>query len=103
VPPAALLAVADPLVVNEHEASELPPGVAGSVCVTLGAAGARWAGLAVPAPAGDVVDTTGAGDSFTGALAAALAAGADRSAALRSAVAAGTAACGWLGAQGWEL
>jgi ribokinase len=103
VPPAELLAVADPLVVNEHEASELPSGVAGSVCVTLGAAGARWGELAVPAPDGDVVDTTGAGDSFTGALAAALAAGADRATALRVAVAAGTEACGWLGAQGWEL
>ncbi len=33
VPPAELLAVADPLVVNEHEAGRLPGGVR-SVCVT---------------------------------------------------------------------
>jgi ribokinase len=50
-----------------------------------------------------VVDTTGAGDSFAGALAAALAAGASRDEALRSAVAAGTEACTWPGAQGWQL
>ena len=101
VPPAELLAVADPLVVNEHEAAELPGG--GEVCVTLGARGARWGDQAVPAPAGPIVDTTGAGDSLAGALAAALAAGADRATALRLAVAAGTAACGWIGAQGWLL
>ncbi|HEY0805489.1 MAG TPA: PfkB family carbohydrate kinase, partial [Pseudonocardiaceae bacterium] len=92
----------DPLVVNEHEAAELPAG-SGEVCVTLGARGARWGDQTVPAPPGPIVDTTGAGDSFTGALAAALAAGADRATALRLAVAAGTAACGWIGAQGWRL
>lgn len=100
VPPAELLAVADPLVVNEHEAAELSVADA---CVTLGGRGARWGGLAVPAPDGPVVDTTGAGDSFAGALAAALANGADRATALRRAVAAGTEACGWAGAQGWTL
>ncbi|HVV24991.1 MAG TPA: ribokinase [Pseudonocardiaceae bacterium] len=102
VPPAELLAVADPLIVNEHEAGQLPGDVR-SVCVTLGARGARWGDLTVPAPAGDVVDTTGAGDAFAGALAAAIAGGADRPAALRRAAAAGTEACGWSGAQGWEL
>jgi len=100
VPPGELLAVADPLVVNEHEAAELSVTDA---CVTLGAHGARWGDLAVPAPDGPVVDTTGAGDSFAGALAAALANGADRATALRLAVAAGTSACGWPGAQGWTL
>jgi ribokinase len=104
VPPDELLAVADPLVVNEHEAAALPPGAAGSVCVTLGGQGARWGDLTVPAPGGgDVVDTTGAGDAFAGALAAALASGADRAEALRLAVEAGTAACAWQGAQGWHL
>jgi ribokinase len=49
------------------------------------------------------VDTTGAGDSFAGALAAALAAGADEAEALRLAVVAGGEACGWTGAQGWRL
>jgi ribokinase len=104
VPPPELLAVADPLVVNEHEARLLPAGAAGSVCVTSGAAGARWEEHVAPAP-GDVrvVDTTGAGDSFAGALAAALAEGADEAAALTAAVAAGTEACGWAGAQGWHL
>jgi ribokinase len=57
----------------------------------------------VPAPAGDIVDTTGAGDAFAGALAAAIADGADRTEALRRAARAGTEACGWQGAQGWEL
>jgi ribokinase len=103
VPPAELLAVADPLVVNEHEAARLPAGGAGSVCVTLGDRGARWGELTAPAVPGDVVDTTGAGDSFAGALAAALAAGESEADALRLAIAAGTEACGWAGAQGWRL
>lgn len=103
LPPAELLAVADPVVVNEHEAERLPPDAARSVCVTLGRRGARWGDLTVPAPAVDVIDTTGAGDSFAGALAAALAAGATDATALRRAVAAGTEACGWPGAQGWRL
>lgn len=103
VPPDELLAIADPLVVNEHEAERLPS--ADSVCVTLGAGGARWGDVQVPAPEGDypIVDTTGAGDSFTGALAAALAIGANREEALHAAVVAGTKACGWSGAQGWRL
>ncbi|WP_019548390.1 ribokinase [Streptomyces sulphureus] len=94
-PPAALpddvLAVCDPLVVNEHEARRLlgddaPEGMDGgpevwaralsargprSVVVTLGAEGALvWDGEAVTVPSPEVaaVDTTGAGDAFTGAL-----------------------------------
>ena len=91
------LAALDPLVVNEHEAAWLLDGGAPdpvallalgprSVVITLGARGAVLAEgadvHAVPAPAVEVVDTTGAGDAFTGALATRLAAGAD----LRSAV-----------------
>jgi ribokinase len=102
VPPAELLDVADPLVVNEHEAAQLPAGVR-SVCVTAGARGARWGELAVPAPAVDIVDTTGAGDAFAGTLATAIADGATQAEALRRAVDAGSEACGWQGAQGWRL
>ncbi|HEX3780560.1 MAG TPA: ribokinase [Pseudonocardiaceae bacterium] len=101
--PAELLAAADPLIVNEHEANQLDETAAGSVCVTLGADGARWGKAAVTAPRIDVVDTTGAGDAFAGALAAALAAGADRTEALHTAAHAGATACTWPGAQGWTL
>ncbi|WP_210480499.1 PfkB family carbohydrate kinase [Naasia sp. SYSU D00948] len=100
--PADVLALADPVVVNEHEGELLeraglrPP----SLLTTLGGDGARWGDLSVPAaPVERVVDTTGAGDAFCGALAAALAAGADREEALRAAAAAGAEAVGWVGAQ----
>jgi len=116
--PSAVLAAADPLIVNVGEAAALA-GAAGddpgalaaallalgprSVVVTLGADGARWASagtdFAQPAPAVDVVDTTGAGDVFAGTLAARLARGDDPEAALAAAVDAGAAAVGWHGAQ----
>lgn len=88
--------LADPLVVNEHEAAELlgAPSVpsrdlapalrratgARSVIVTLGADGAVVStdegAVVVPGIRVDqVVDTTGAGDTFVGVLAARLAAG----------------------------
>jgi ribokinase len=53
----------------------------------------------VAVPPDEVVDTTGAGDAFCGALAAALAAGHDRSAALDLALAAGADAVRRVGAQ----
>jgi ribokinase len=64
-----------------------------AVVVTLGAAGALIvrtgeAAVAVPAPAVHPVDTTGAGDTFNGALAAGLADGLELAAAVRRAVAA---------------
>jgi ribokinase len=100
--PADVLLLADPVVVNEHEAEQL--AAAGletrSLLTTLGGEGARWGDTSVPADRVDeVVDTTGAGDAFCGALAAALANGADRAEALRAAVAAGAEAVSWPGAQ----
>jgi ribokinase len=81
-----VLALCDPLVLNEHEAAQvagtnlasdamntLLSRGARSVVLTLGARGAiidDGAGpVAVPAPRVPVVDTTGAGDAFIGALA----------------------------------
>jgi ribokinase len=102
--PAAVIQVADPLVANEHEAQLL--GHTGarprSRLVTLGAHGAVWDDLGLPAvevPDDEVLDTTGAGDAFCGALAAALARGEDRESALRGALAAGADAVRHLGAQ----
>ncbi|MGH1562798.1 PfkB family carbohydrate kinase [Mumia sp. DW29H23] len=94
--PPSLLALADPVVVNEHEARAYD---AASTCVTLGARGARWGEETASPPPVDPVDTTGAGDAFAGALAAALASGEDRAGALRAAVAAGAEATRWVGAQ----
>ena len=117
--PRDVLAAADPLIVNAGEAAALA-GAAGddpealaaavlalgprSVVVTLGADGARWtsagATFTQPAPAVDVVDTTGAGDVFAGTLAARLARGDEPEAALAAAVDAGAAAVGWHGSPG---
>lgn len=103
----ATLALADPLIVNEGEAEELlghpSDDLAGelaarlgtSVVVTLGARGAAVAtgsgSWTEPSPKPSaVVDTTGAGDAFVGALAAALAAGRDLAFAVRVGAAAGS-------------
>lgn len=120
--PADLLRLPDPLVVNEHEAAfllgEPVRGVEGalaaapallrlgpaSAVITLGAAGAVFAlrnGAGhVPAPEVEVVDTTGAGDAFVGALAARLARGEGLPEAVSYAVRAGAAAVTREGAQG---
>ena len=102
--PAELLGLCDLIVPNEHEV-ELLGGVdhlhasgVGSIIVTRGAAGvsvyerpgvAPWT---VDASAVTPVDTTGAGDSFCGALAARLAAGDSVADAVRYASAAGALA-----------
>ncbi|WP_217571211.1 ribokinase [Streptomyces sp. GbtcB7] len=97
--PPELLASIDLLVPNEHEAAALtavtdPRDAAVAlldqvpeVVVTLGAAGSLYAvrgaePLAVPAPRVTAVDSTGAGDTFVGTLAVALAEGRPMRAAL---------------------
>ena len=105
--PAALLQACDLLVVNEHEAAALGEGLeaAGKLAaITYGAAGAvlRQGGQelarATP-PRVQAIDTTGAGDAFTGALVLALCEGQPPEQALRFACAAGAAACTVRGAQ----
>jgi ribokinase len=96
--PQQLLEAVDVLVVNEHEAVELGSAAtsARALVVTLGAAGARLTDADgtrdVPGVAASVVDTTGAGDAFTGYLAAGLAAGVSLDVAAARAVVAGALA-----------
>lgn len=100
--PAEVLALADPVVVNEHEAEQLEQsGVSpDSLLVTLGSAGSRWGSIEVSAArVQQVVDTTGAGDSYCGTLAAGLAAGLDARAAMQAASDAAGRAVAWVGAQ----
>ncbi|MER5177108.1 ribokinase [Streptomyces sp. NPDC002896] len=117
--PAEVLAACDPLVVNEHEARVILGGSAGdapeewadgllalgprSVVITLGAEGALVAdgASAVRVPSVNVaaVDTTGAGDAFTAALAWRLGLGEDLPTAAAFAVRVGAAAVTKEGAQ----
>ena len=118
--PDEVLALCDPLVVNESEAAALLGrevsgvaaardaalqinGMARSVVLTVGPHGAvvAGAGLLAHVPAGtvEVVDTTGAGDAFTGALAASLGEGHDLLTAVRFGVRAGSYAVTRAGAQ----
>ncbi|MGO2749564.1 MAG: ribokinase [Pseudoclavibacter sp.] len=106
------------LVLNESEARALTrshapdPATAaaettGCAClVTLGAQGSTFAApdgrtsFVQAAPVDAVIDTTGAGDTYVGALAASLAAGADIQTAMSDATAASGEAVQTLGAQG---
>jgi ribokinase len=118
--PAEQLALCDPLVVNESEASDLLGseirgvesaklaaqellGRARSVVITVGAEGAVAAAngvvVHVAAEPTTVVDTTGAGDAFTGALAVALSRGSDLESATRLGVRVGSYAVARTGAQ----
>ena len=102
--PPDVVALGDPLVVNEHEALMLADSeaVPASLVVTFGAAGAAWDGDQLTGPVvetSEVLDTTGAGDAFCGALCAALVAGVGRREALESALAAGADAVRHPGAQ----
>jgi ribokinase len=124
-PPAPLpddvLAACDPLVVNEHEARFVLGASAGpgpedwarallalgpqSVVITLGADGALIADsrtdavVRIPSLRVDAVDTTGAGDAFTAALAWRLSVGEDLATAAAFAVRVGAAAVTREGAQ----
>ncbi|MFF3407810.1 ribokinase [Streptomyces sp. NPDC002742] len=97
--PPQLLATIDLLVPNQHEATALtgftdPRGAAAAlleqvpeVVVTLGADGSLYAArgaepITVPAPKVTAVDSTGAGDTFVGTLAVALAEGREMSEAM---------------------
>lgn len=114
------LRTADPLIVNEFEAADLvgeridnPMKLAAqvrelteakSVIVTLGGRGSVIADedaprlhQAVLAP--QVVDTTGAGDTFVGVFAAAVAAGDDNDTAIRRGAEAAALAVSWHGAR----
>ena len=109
--PDELLAICDPLVLNQHEAAflgargpaELLQRGARSVIITRGAGGALVADhtnvTEIPSPRVSVVDTTGAGDAFTGALCWRLAHDDDLPAAARFAARVGAAAVGRPGAQ----
>jgi ribokinase len=110
--PEGLLDAVDVLIVNESELEALtgsrdPLAARGLpvpvTVVTLGADGARVVrsetGMAVGTPIVDVVDTTGAGDTFCGALAAGLDGGSSLEAAVGRAAVAGALSVTALGAR----
>ena len=116
--PDELWSLIDVLVVNQHEALDLCGPVAGDldrvttallervpvVILTLGSAGAVLARrgadpLRVPAPTVTAVDTTAAGDTFCGVVAATLACGLDLLEAVRRGSAAASLAVQRTGAQ----
>lgn len=115
-----LVAKCDPIVVNETEAMLLTgknissiddaknlvvelAQIAKSAVITLGADGAVFSGggdaTHLPSEKVTVVDTTGAGDAFVGALAAAVSRGEDLAAAVSAGLKAGAKAVQHFGAQ----
>ncbi len=109
--PARVLAAVDVLIVNQIEltqTAELSPETLArdfnlTVVLTLGEQGAQcWSGgetLQCPAAKVDVVDTTGAGDTFAGVLTSVLIEGREMSDALSIANAAAGLSCTRVGAQ----
>jgi len=113
----SLAAVGPTVIVNEIEATQLSgvgdPGEAasvlahlyGSAVVTRGGDGVSWVNddqhMSSPAIEISVLDTTGAGDAFCGAFAAARAAGEDFSGAIDRGNVAGASAASSAGARGW--
>jgi len=111
--PAEVLALASYVTPNEHEAALMFPGLSREeiltkapcrVVMTVGADGVAFGenGRAanVPGFSVPVVDTTGAGDTFNGAFAVAVAEGKSMREAVRFANAAAALSVGKLGAQG---
>lgn len=125
LPSAATLRQCDPIIVNAGEARDLLEQVganqavpqpslaqalldatgAHSAVVTLGAAGSLVAAVdqtavaIAAAPVAQVVDTTGAGDTYCGVVAARLALGASLEDAARQAATAAAESVGWAGAR----
>jgi len=106
--PAALLSAVTILVLNDGEAQAIGSATLAAVphvVITLGSAGASYRGPAgelatARPPRVDPIDTTGAGDAFTGAFAVAWAEGVDPATALIRACTAGALATTRAGAGG---
>lgn len=94
--PDAIPAV-DLLLPNQREAEVL--GERDGMVVKLGAGGARWGSVRVPAVPVEVVDTTGAGDAFAAGLLCARLAGVDRRGSLEAGCAAAARAVAQVGAR----
>lgn len=100
--PKEILDLADPVIVNRHEARHLSADglTPRSMLVTNGSEPSTWGDVEVAVRRLEtVLDTTGAGDSYCGTLAAALSVGASHAEAMGSASVAAAFAVVRLGAQ----